>query len=271
MRDLVDQPGRAEREAEKGKASAHGPPGDDVDHVPPPRSHRLRLSPLVAIAIASIGLALVFGLDTDRFGFHLRTPEKTSLAEAVDISLQRLMRSRVAERLRREHRLHALPHLNRTTIDGELGRIRERALYAMIKDKMTDHLRNEGYHRVPIKRTMDPKEFMLSAEAENSLNTFIHSLRASFPAPNEKVATFLEDMKKSFGDSIVAYRADGGYDVAFTVLIRLIHDYPDDLEPVAAAVRFLPRREEEIERSLRGEASGSHTELRPFAVRSAPL
>jgi hypothetical protein len=245
---------------EEGNASSHRPPGDDVGNVPPTRRRRIRLSPFVAVAIASIGLMLVCGLDTDRFGFHRWTPETSSLAEAVDISLQRLMRSRVTERLQREHRLNALPHEYRTTIDGELGRIREQAIYAMIKDKMTDHLRNEGYHRVPIKRTMDLKESMLSAEAENSLNKFIHSLRASFPAPNEKVATFLKDMKNSFGGSIVAYGTDDGYDVAFTVLIQLIHDYPDDLEPVATAVRLLPRREEEIERSLRGEASGSHTD-----------
>ncbi len=244
---------------DEDNASTHGPPSRDLGNAPQTRT-RLRLSPLVAIAIASIGLAMVFGFDTDRFGFHRRTPETSSPAEAVDISLERLMRSRVTDRLRREHRLDALPHENRATVDGELSRIRERTLYVMIKDKMMDHLRNEGYHRVPIKRTMDPKEFMLSAEAEDSLNTFVHSLRASFPAPNLKVATFLKDMKNYLGDSIVTYGADDGYDVAFTVLIQLIHDYPDDLEAVAAAVRFLPRREEEIERSLRGEAPGSHTD-----------
>ena len=161
----------------------------------------------------------------------------------MDISLQRLMRSRVSQRLQRERRLNASPDTNRATIDDELGRIREHPLYVMIKERMTDHLRNEGYDRVPLHQPQDPTVPMLSLDAEAALDTFMHSLRASFAAPNEKIVTFLKDHEEIFGKSIVARRGADRFDVTFPFLIQLLGEYPDGLEPVATAVEIIPRPE----------------------------
>ena len=216
----------------------HGQPlitvGSDVRR----RRRRIRLSPVVAIAIAAAGLALSFGPSSDHSCCSLRKPPTVGPDEAVDISLERLVRSRVTERFKNQNRLDASHQRNRELIDGELHRIREHALYARIKQKLTDHLRNEGYERVPIRPTQDPKDWMLSADAEFTLNGFIHSLRASLPAPNEKVAAFLQDQEALFGKSIADSRGANRYDMAFTFLIQLLFEYPDDLEPIANAVTF---------------------------------
>ena len=145
------------------------------------------------------------GLETDRFGFRLWNMPECSPSEAVDISLQRLMRSRVSQRLQRERRLNASPHANRAMIDDELGRIREHPLYVMIKGKMTDHLRNEGYDRVPLHQPQDLKAPMLSLDADASLETFMYSLQAFFPARNEKIVTFLKDHEEICGKSTTRY------------------------------------------------------------------
>jgi hypothetical protein len=235
------------------EAGRSGPPIGGVDDDPQPRLRHLGLSPMVAITIATAGLALGFGLETDRFGFRLRNLPECSPAEAVDISLQRLMRLCVSQRLQRERRLNASPYANRATIDDELGRIREHPLYVMIKERMTDHLRNEGYERVALHRTEDPNIIMLSLDAEAALSMFIHSLRASVPTPNEKIVTFLKDQEEICGKSIVARRGADRYDVYFPFLIQLLGEYPDGLEPIAKAVEFVPRPSEEIERGVRRE------------------
>jgi hypothetical protein len=231
------------------------PGGSALSH----RRWRIRLNPVVSVAAA--GLALGFGLESDRFGFGLRKPPTVSLGEAVDISLQRLMRHHVADRFQRTHRLDASLQRNRDMIDAELGRVREHPLYVRVKEKMTDYLRYEGYERVPITATADPKEPMLSSEAESTLNAFLHSLRASFPAPNEKVAEFLRDQEAVFGKSTANFQGANRYDTAFTFLIRLLFEYPDDLKPVAGAVRFLTRSQEDIERSLRGKGPSPQVSL----------
>ena len=112
---------------------------------------------------------------------------------------------------------------------------------------MVDHLRDEGYDRIPIKETLEPTVFMLTVEAETALNTFIHSSHADFPAPNEKVATFLRDQEETFGPSIVARQDAERYAAAFSFLIQLLCEYADDLETVVGSVVLTPRRNEKLE------------------------
>ena len=210
------------------------------------------LNPIVAIAIASLALALIFGLETSRLGFHHWALETSNPAQAVDISLERLMRPRVAMRLQREHRLNASPSVNEKTIEAELRRVREHPLYLSIKARMTDHLQSQGYERVTIKRTQDARYFMLSMNAETTLDRFIRSYRGSFSAPNEGIATFLNEQEQLFGKSIVARRGGDRYDTSFGFLIQLLAEYPEDFEPIAGAISLVPRSPEEIERELRG-------------------
>ena len=207
---------------------------------PLPRNLRLRFNPLVATALAAVGLALAFAWDTDRFGFNARTPLSSSPSEAVDISLRRLTRSRVVNRLQRAQRLNGSLVENQSVIDGELARIREHPLYMMIKEKMVDHLENQGFQNVPVIRTSDVSELGISSEAETALYNLIHSLRAYCPVSNERVTVFLRDHEANFGKEIAAHDGAGGYDVAFTLLIQLLFEYPDDLAPVARAVRIYP-------------------------------
>jgi hypothetical protein len=223
----------------------------------PPRVHaatrqserrQFRLSPVGAISIAVAILTLGYWRASDPDPARLGEPPACSPAEAVDISLQRLVRSRVVRRLQREHRLSDLPIKNRAIIDDEIDRIHEHPIYVMIKERMTDHLRNEGYDSVVLIRMQDPKDYMLSMDADASLHAFIHSLRASFPAPNEKVAIFLRNHEEVFGTSIVARGPADRYDAAVTLLIQLLFEYPDDLKPVAGAVRILAGTTQEIER-----------------------
>ena len=216
------------------------------------RTTHLRLNPIVAIAIASAGLALIFGLQTGRLDFRRSTLETATTAAAVDISLERLMCSRVTRRLQREHRLNAPPNVNEKAIDDELRRTREHPLYLTIKAKMTDHLQSQGYERVAIKRTQDARYFMLSMNAETTLDRFIRSYRGSFSAPNEKIATFLNEQEQLFGESIVARRGADRYDTSIAFLIQLLAESPKDLEPVARAIRFLHRSTDEIERERQG-------------------
>ena len=164
---------------------------------PLPRNLRLRFNPLVATALAAVGLALAFAWDTDRFGFHDRTPLSVSPSEAVDISLRRLARSRVVNRLQRAQRLNGLLVENQSAIDGELARIREHPLYMMIKGKMVGHLENQGFQNVPIIQTTDLSEPGLLSEAETALHNVIHSLRAYCPVSNERVTVFLAITKQT--------------------------------------------------------------------------
>jgi hypothetical protein len=226
--------------SEPNDAGCQLPRVHENDDVTRRRKRGLRLNPLVATTIAALGLALVFALDTGWFKFHVTALPSLGPAEAVDISLRRLARSRVVNRLQREHRLTGSVIENQSVIENELARIREHALYLMIKEKMAEHLRNMGYQSVPIMRTDDPREPMLSIEAETKLHNFIHSLRAFCPAPDEKVAAFLRDHEAAFGDSIVAHDGAGGYDVGLAFLIQLVFEFPDELAPVASAVRVLP-------------------------------
>ena len=96
-----------------------------------PRGHRFRLSPLLAAATGAAALALGFGSDTGPFGFQLWSAPSCSSAEAVDISLRCTMRPLVVRRLQRENRLNAPPERAQATIDDELGRARDQALYVI--------------------------------------------------------------------------------------------------------------------------------------------
>jgi hypothetical protein len=203
-------------------------------------SRNFRLSPLGATVIAALGLAMVIGLENNWFKFHGTAPRSVSPAESVDISLRRLVRSRVVNRLQREHRVNGSLLENHAALDGELARICDHPLYVMIKEKMAEHLRNKGYQSVPIIQTADPRQPMLSIDAETALDDLIHSLRAFCSAPDAKVTAFLRDHEATFGDSVAAHAGGGGYDVVFAFLIQLVFEFPDELAPVASAVKFFP-------------------------------
>ena len=206
----------------------------------------------MATAIASAGLALIFGFENGRLNFRSSTLETASPAAAVDISLERLLRPRVTRRLQTEHRLNALPIVNEKAIDEELRRTREHPLYLMIKARMTDHLEEQGYQRVTIKRTLDERHFMLSMDEDAALDKIIRSYRSSFSVSDEKLATFLNEQEQLFGSSTVAWRGADRYDTSFAFLIQLLAEYPSELERVAGAISFLHRSTAEIEKELRG-------------------
>jgi hypothetical protein len=218
----------------------------ECDFSPRYRRRRFRLSPIAALGIASTALAIGFGLENNPFESGHGEQQTRSLPEAVDISLQRLMRMRVAQRLEREHRLIAPRFDKRATVDDELGRLRAHRLYVIIRNMMTQHLRNEGYERVSIKRTQDPTVYMLSDDAVFSLNRFLHSVRAAFTVQNEKVVVYLGKEEQIFGSAIVTQRSVKRYDAPFYLLINLLCDFPDDLDAVAGTVSFNCEHREEI-------------------------
>jgi hypothetical protein len=220
---------------------------------PSDRRRRFGLSPTAAVAIAALGLALAFGLENNLLVFGVREQPTRSSAEAVESLLQRLMRSHVAQRLEREHFLNGSPAEQRATVDDELARLREHPLYVTISEMMTKHLQNEAYDRVPIIRTQDPHVFMLARDVEIGLNKFMHSVRAAFPAPNDKVAAYLRDQEEIFGRSIVAHRGGKRHDASFHFMIKLVSLFPGDLESVAGAVTFDSRHGEEIENPVPGQ------------------
>lgn len=169
--------GRADSPSDRDEAARHELPVGGEPEKPMPWKRRLRLGPTAAVVLAAAGLAVVYGLDTNPFGFLLQARPTSSPSEAVDISLGRLVRTRVAERLRREKRLNGSLLEIQSTIDGEIARIREHPLYLTIKEKMAEHLRNAGYELVPIQQTQDPQLPILSIEAETTLDYFTHSMR----------------------------------------------------------------------------------------------
>ena len=203
----------------------------------PDRRRRIRLHPLAVIAVTCAGLSLYFEYQIGRVGFGHGQPRTVSLSEAVDISVERLTRSRVKERLGKTDRLSASMERNRLLIHNELVKIREHPLHAIITKMMTDDLRNKGFDRVSLGFTAE-KEPMLSWDAEFTLNNFIHSLRASFVAPNDNVAAFLDDQEARFGKSIVDCRGAHLCDTSFPFLIQLLYEMPDDIKPIAGAVTF---------------------------------
>ena len=235
-----------------GEADRHTLPPPHVSEAPPPRRTYLRLSPITAMIVAAAALVLSFKRANDRPGSQLGKQTAVSPEEAVDISLQRLGRSRVVARLQRANLLNGSPERNRETVNGELGRIRAHPLYATIKERMTEHLRNNGYDRVTINATLDAMDPMLSMDAEITLHRFIHSLRASFPAPNGTVAAFLNEQEEIFGTSIIDHRGDGHYDAALTLFIQLLFEYPEGIAPVAGAVKLVPRSSQDIEQGATG-------------------
>ena len=217
----------------------------ETSNTPALGRRHFRLSPITALVIAAAGLALGVGVETDHFGCRLSEAKRLRSAEAVDISLQRLMRSRITGRLDRERRLNGSAATNPAAIDTELARVREHPLYVRIKEMMINHLCINGYDRIAVTVAQDPA---LSLDVVAALQSFIRSLRASFPASNAKFVTFLNDQEEIFGESILARRGPGRYDAALPFLIQLLCEFPDDLEPVASKVTFLPVTPEEIER-----------------------
>jgi hypothetical protein len=218
------------------------------------RRRHFRLSPVTAIGIAAAGLALAVGLEPGHFGFRLGAEKTLGPIEAADFALQYLMRIRVTQRLDRQRRLNGPQARNQVAIDTELARVREHSLCVTIKEMMADHLRSEGYNRIPLTATQDPNDPMLSLDVKAALLIFIRSLRVSFRATNEDLIAFLKNAEEIDGESVVVHRGAGRYDAAFTLLIQLLCEFPDDLEPVASSVTFHPIPEEEIERRLKGNA-----------------
>ena len=216
------------------------------------RTTHLRLNPTVAIAIASVGLALVFGFETGRLDFGRSTLETSTPAAAVDISLERLIRLRVTRRLQREHRLNAPPNVNEPAIDEELNRTREHPLYLMINATITDDLEERGYRQFYIKRILDTRQFMLSLDDQAALDQIIRSYRSSFSVTDDKFATSLKEQEQLVGRSAVAWRGADRYETSLAFLIQLLAEYPRDFEPVARAISFFHRSTEECERELRG-------------------
>ena len=208
---------------------------------------RLRLSPIAAIIAAAGGLALIFEPENFRIGFLQHELTTVSPEEAVDISVCRRAGSRVIARFQKANRLNPTPQRNRESVDAELGRILDHPLYAMIKERMTDHLRSKGYDRATINAKPDSIDPTLSSDVEITLNRFIHSLRASFPAPNDTVASFLDDHEDVFGSSTVQHLGAGGYDATLTLLIQLLFEFPDELKPFAGAVKLVPHDCRDIE------------------------
>jgi hypothetical protein len=239
---------------ENGVGSHHDCRTGDISSTSGLRRRLFRLSPITAIGIAAAGLVLGVGLETGQFGFRLAEAPTLGPAEAVDISLRCLMRARVKGRLERQGRLNDSPARNRAETDNEMARVREHPLYVVIKEMMTDHLRITGYDRVRITPMPDPEKPMLSLDAQAELHRFLRSLRASFPATNEDLVIFLKDQERNFGESAAVHCGAGRYDAEFCFLIQVLAGFPDELEPVASAVRFRLVPVEEIERRRQGNA-----------------
>jgi hypothetical protein len=218
------------------------------------RRRLVRLSPITAIGIATAGLVLGVELETHHFGSHLGAAKTLGLEEGVDISLRLLMRARVIGRLEREGRLNDTQARNLATVENELGRLRKHPLYVTIKEMTTAKLRTEGYDRIHLTATGDSIDTALSLDAISALHGFITSLRASFPATNENFVNFLNDEEEANGESVVVHSGAGLYNAALVVMIQLVSEFPDDLEPVASSVTFHPIPAEEIDRRFRGNA-----------------
>jgi hypothetical protein len=244
---------RAVSPYEKHDVGGHESRADQIHNTSDLRRRHFRLSPFMAIGIATAGLALGFGLETGRSGCQRGAERMLGPVETADFALQHLMHILVAQRLeRQQRRRNSSQARNQAAIDTELARVRESSLYVMISEMMADHLRSEGYDRIPLIATDDPNDPKLSSDAMVALLAFITSLRASFLATNENLVTFLKNEEEANGEWVVVHRGAGRYDAAFTLLIQLLCEFPDDLEPVASSVTFHPIPEEEIERRLKG-------------------
>ena len=91
--------GRADSPSDRDEAACQESAVGGEPEKPMPWKLGLRLGPTAAIVVAAAGLTLVYGLDTNPFGFLLQARPTSSPGEAVDISLRRLVRTRIAERL----------------------------------------------------------------------------------------------------------------------------------------------------------------------------
>jgi hypothetical protein len=145
------------------------------------RRGRLRVTPLVAIAIAVAALFLCGRLQTGGFSFLGPQAQNVDTKTAVDISVRRLVLSRVARRIEMTCRADASPSTLRQRVDDEIQGIRNQPLYQRISDTLVDHLRDRGYNSVTLSPTTDAAELMLAIEPEQCLDKFIRWRRCSFP------------------------------------------------------------------------------------------
>jgi hypothetical protein len=212
--------------------------------------HRLGgffFSPLAAIAVAVPVLALVLEPERGLRAFAGRKSRAVDAAAAADISLHRLVRSRVSDRLRRQNRDAISLEAHSELVEAELRRIGQNPLYLRIQEMMRSDLASEGFERVSVQPLVNTNYCMLANECEISINTFLHSLRASVTAPNEQVAAFLNEHETQFGKSIVYRRGRNRFDMTLTFLIQVLFEFPDECERVAQSIRFTQNRPESSE------------------------
>jgi hypothetical protein len=214
------------------------------------RTRFFRVSPNVAVGFTAVAFALCTQIQTDLFHRQNASPLTVGVSEAVDVSLQRLMRSRVSSRLQRDRQMRARTSPEIATVDGELIRLGEHPLYKMIKERLSDHLMSRSYERICLLTTPDSGAPMLSLETEAELNRVLHALKASIPVTDASVARFLNEHEASFGESIVAKRCPDRYDVALTFLLQLLCEFPDKLEPISSAIELTPSLPIEVESDL---------------------
>jgi hypothetical protein len=219
---------------------APAPAGDRFGMRPPltqSRRGRLRVNPLVAIAIAVAALFLCGRSQTGGFSFLRPQPQTVDTKTAVDISVRRLVLARVARRIEMTCRADASPSTLRQRVDDEIQRIRNRPLYQHISDTLVDHLRDRGYNIVTLLPTTDAAEPKLAIEPEQCLDKFIRWRRCSFPPVSGDVAAYLKTMEESFGKEIVERTADGSYQTPLSFLIQLLFQYPEQFSRMDGAIR----------------------------------
>jgi hypothetical protein len=219
-------------------APAHA--GDRFGMRPPltqSRRGRLRVNPLVAIAIAVAPLFLCGRSQTGGFSFLCPQPQTVDTKTAVDISVRRLVLHRVARRIEMTCRADASPSTLQQRVADEIQGIRNQPLYQRIRNTLVDHLRDRGYNIVTLLPTTDATEPKLAIEPEQCLDKFIRWRRCSFPPVSGDVAVYLKTMEESFGKEIVERTSDGSYQTSLSFLIQLLFRYPEQFSRMDGAIR----------------------------------
>jgi hypothetical protein len=186
------------------------------------RRERLRVNPLVAIAIAVASLFLCGRSQTGGFSFLCPQPQTVDTKTAVDISVRRLVLPRVARRIELKRRATASPLTLQQRVDDEIQGIRNQPLYQRISDTLVDHLRDRGYNVVTLLPTTDAAEPKLAIEPEQCLDKFMRWRRCSFPPVSGDVAAYLKTTEESFGKEIVERTAEQLSDVVVVPYPALI-------------------------------------------------
>jgi hypothetical protein len=213
----------------------------DLFGVRPPftqsRRARFRVNPLVAIAIAVAPLFLCGRSKTGGFSFLCPQPQTVDTKTAVDISVRRLVRPRVARRIEMTCLADASPPTLQQRVDDEIQRIRNQPLYQRIRNTLVDYLRDHGYNFVTLLPSTDSAEPKLAIEPEQYLDRFMRWRRCSFPPVSGEVAAYLKTTEESFGKEIVERTEDGSYQTSLSFLIQLLFRYPEQFSRMDGAIR----------------------------------